>query len=177
MEAVLQSTQIIVNIILILLFLGLVILVLKLLKTVRNISEKFDMFSDNIKDIKPKVELTIDKINSLSDNVNSLVTKINQNAEVITTVVDKVKGAAEEVIEFQQNIQKKIEPPVMDTLNTITAVSIGIKTFFDRLKETKKRKIVNDDESLNKIEDFKESMDEVSKELNEVNARLSDLQK
>lgn len=141
------------------------------------ISARIEKLSFDVKDIKPKVEATIDKINSVSDNVNLLVTKFNNNVDVLSTVVDKIKETADGIIEFEQRIQKKIEPPVMDTVNTIAAVSVGIKTFFDKMAEKKNRKVLMDEVSLTRLDEFEESLEEANKELDEVNAKLTDLQK
>lgn len=176
MEETLQITQIITNIILILLFIGLVILVFGFIKQAKKITAKIEGLSGDLADIKPKAAETIDKINSLSDNVNGVVTKVNENVHVLSTVVDKFKDTAESIIEFEKKIQSTIEPPVMETLNTVTAVSAGVKTFIDSWKRNKSSDKSNID--LNeKLEDLNESIIDVNKELEEVNTRLSDLQK
>jgi len=174
LEDALQYTHLAVNIIIILLFLGLVVLVFKLLGSVKLITEKFEKLSTDVKDLKPKVETTVEKINSLSDNVNLLVTKFNGHAEKLGTVVDRIKETADSIIDFEQELQRKIEPPVLDTVNTISAVSIGIKTFFEKLTQKRPGKIeITDDE----YEDIKDSMNEVNHELEEVNSKLTDLQR
>lgn len=176
MEETLQITQIITNIIIILFFLSLVILVFGLIKQAKKITSKIDDFSKDFSDIKPKVVESLEKINSLSDNVNGVVLKVNDNVEVLTTVVEKVKDTAESVLEFEKKVQSSIEPPVMEALNTVTAVSVGVKTFFDSLKKNKNTKtfkpLINE-----KTEDLNESITDVNKELVEVNSKLSDLQK
>ncbi|MEZ4692173.1 MAG: hypothetical protein R3A12_19245 [Ignavibacteria bacterium] len=85
-------------------------------------------FSKDFSDVKPKLVDTIEKVNYLADNLSVVVRNVNDNIEVLGTVVDKVKDTADNIIEFEQKIQNTIEPPV-DTLNTITAVSVGVKTF------------------------------------------------
>ncbi|MEO8210214.1 MAG: hypothetical protein ABI840_06610 [bacterium] len=176
MEEALQYTQLITNIIIILLFIGLVILVFNLIKQFKKVTEKIEGFSSGFNEIKPKILESLDKINSLSDNVNKVVTKVNQNVDVLGTVVDKVKETAESIIDFEKKIQSRIEPPVMDTVKTISGISAGVKTFFDVWKNRKTNK-VNSDYSDEKFDELRDSMDEVNKELEEVNLKLSDLQK
>ncbi len=178
MEEALQYTQLITNIIIILLFLGIMILVFNLNKQFRKITKKVEGLSSDVKEIKPKVIESFDKIILLSDNINTAVKKVNENIDVLGTVVDKVKVTADSIIDFEKKVQSRIEPPVMDTVKTITAVSAGVKTFFDtwKNKSTKKNYATGfrTDETLDGLED---SMEEVNKELEEVNSRLSDLQK
>ncbi|MDQ3020910.1 MAG: hypothetical protein M3R36_10115 [Bacteroidota bacterium] len=176
MEEALQYTQLITNIIIILLFIGLVILVFKLIKQIKKITEKVEAFSNDFNDIKPKIFETLDKVKSISDNVNKVITKVNQNVDILGTIVDKVKDTAESIIDFEKKIQSRIEPPVMDTVKTISGISAGVKTFIEVWKNKKKNK-VNSAYSSEKFDEMTYSMDEVNKELEEVNLKLSDLQK
>lgn len=183
MEETLQITQIIINIIIMLLFIGLVILVFGLIKQAKKINEKIDSFSKDLSDIKPKISDSIDKINSLTENVNKIAIKVNDKVDVLGTVVDNVKDTAESILAFERKIQSTIEPPVMETLNTVTAISVGVKTFIDSWKKNKtvsikmNRNMKKEAELDVKLENIENSMEEVNKELDEVNSRLTDLQK
>jgi len=175
LEEALQYTQLITNIIIILLFIGLLIAVFKLISGIKDISARIEKISSGIMDIKPKVEKTIEKVNGLTDNVNTLVGKINDNVHVLSTVVEKIKDTADDIIEFEQKIQKKIEPPILDTLTTISAVTVGIKTFFEKLKENKRNKFLNFQEPIPEFVD--EPIEDINKELEEVNEKLTNMQK
>lgn len=175
MEETIQYLQIATNIVIILLFIGLVILTFILINQAKKVSEKIEGLSSTINDIKPKVLEVVEKAGSLTDNVNKIALKVSDNISVLGTAVDKIKDTVDSVVSFEKKIQEKIEPPVMDTVNTIAAINIGVKTFFDSWKSKKKNRIREiEDERLELIEG---SLDEVNKELDEVNARLSDLQK
>ncbi|MBL8008285.1 MAG: hypothetical protein JNJ56_12205 [Ignavibacteria bacterium] len=176
MEEALQYTQLITNIIIIILFIGILIFLFRVISSVKNLTDRVGKFSGEFSDIKPKILETIEKVNKLSENVNSVVTKVNENVDVLETVVYKVKDTADSIIEFEKKIHQRIEPPVMETLSTITAVSAGIKTFIDTWKNKKEVRYtggnINED-----IFEIKEQVEEVNKELDEVNSKLSDLQK
>jgi len=176
LEEALQVTQLITNIIIILMFFGILVVIIKLISTMKILSGKFDKISGDLKDLKPKVEVTIDKINSLSDNTNSLVTGINNNVHLVQSVVEKVKITVDSIVDFEQEVQKKIQPPVMETVNTIAAVSVGVKTFWDKMKSSKQKKNM-DRISPEKLDELEVSIENVNKELDEVNSRLSDMQK
>ena len=140
MEEVLQYTQLITNVIIIILFIGILILVFGLIKQMKRITAKVDGFSKDLSDVKPKVMESLGKLELLADNVNSVVEKVDDHVDVLGTVVDKVKETADSVIEFEKKIQNSIEPPVMETLNTVTAVSVGVKTFFDSWRRANRKK-------------------------------------
>lgn len=158
METALQVTQLLTNIIVITLFAGILFVLISLVKYVKKLSVKVDSFSKDLSEVKPKLFETIDKVNFLADSLTIVTKNVNNNIDVLGTVVDKVKDTADSIIEFEQKIQNTVEPPVMDTLNTITAVSIGVKTFFDRLKESRSDKLVEpEDFHDNDSSEFDES--------------------
>lgn len=176
MEETIQYLQIITNVIIILLFIGLVFLVVNLIKSVKKITSKFDEMSGHVKDIKVKLEPAIEKFQDLTENVNLVFSKVSENVDVLGTVVNKVKDTTESLLEFEDKIRRKIEPPVMETANTISAVSIGIKTFFDAYMKRKKRKDKFYDREIEELEELRDSIDDVNQELEDVNSRLTDLQ-
>lgn len=172
MEATIQYLQIATDIIIILLFTGLVILVFTLIKTLKYVSAKIEEMSVQIKDIKSTMNPAIGKFQDLTENVNGVFLKVRENIDVLTTVVGKVKDTTENIIAFEQKIQNKIEPPVMDTINTFSAVTVGVKTFFDTYKSRKNEKI-SDKEFKNEIEDIKQSLEDANEELDKVNVKLN----
>ncbi|MBL0105949.1 MAG: DUF948 domain-containing protein [Ignavibacteria bacterium] len=172
METTIQYLQIATDIIIILLFIGLVILVFTLIKTLKYFSVKIEEMSVQVKDIKSTMNPAIDKFQDLTENVNGVFLKVRDNIDVLTTVVEKVRDTTDNIIEFEQNIQSKIEPPVMNTSNTFSAVTVGVKTFFDTYKSRKNEKI-SDRELKNEIEEIEQSIVDVNEELDKVNVKLN----
>lgn len=172
MEETIQYLQIITNVIIIILFIGLVILVFGLIKAMKTISAKFEVMSSQVGDIKTKLEPAINNFNGLTENVNSVVSKVRENVDVLETVVGKVKDTTESIIDFEKKIQSQIEPPVMETINTISAVSIGIKTFMDTIK-IKKDKDKKDEYINDKLAEIEETIEDVNNELDKVNLKLN----
>jgi len=173
LEETIQYLQIATNIIIILLFIGLVILVFTLLKTIKKASSKIDEVSLQIKDVKSKLEPAIDKFQGLTENVNRVISKVNDNIQVLSTVVDKVKDSTESIVNkvqdttdsilsFERKVRNKIEPPVMETANTISAVSVGIKTFFNTYKNRKKRMKTAYDREIEQPKNWNESIGDIN---------------
>lgn len=89
METTIQYLQIATDIIIILLFIGLVILVFTLIKTLKYFSVKIEEMSVQVKDIKSTMNPAIDKFQDLTENVNGVFLKVRDNIDVLTTVVEK----------------------------------------------------------------------------------------
>jgi hypothetical protein len=60
----------------------------------------------------------------------------------------------------------------MNTINTFSAVTVGVKTFFDTYKSRKNEKI-SDRELKNEIEEIEQSIVDVNEELDKVNVKLN----
>ncbi len=172
MEDTIQYLQIATDIIIIILFIGLVILVFSLIKTLKFVSVKIEEMSSQIKDIKSTMNPAVEKFQDLTENVNGVFSKVRDNIDVLSTVVEKVRDTADNIIEFEQKVQNRIEPPVMDTLNTISALTIGVKTFFDTYK-SRKNENYSDRELKNEISEIKESLRDANEELDKVNIKLN----
>ena len=172
MDDTIQYLQIATDIIIILLFIGLVILTFTLIKTIKMVTVKIEEMSVQVKDLKTTVNPAVDKIQEMTENINGVFSKVRDNIDVLSGVVEKVKDTTDNIIEFEQRIQSKIEPPVMDTINTISAVSTGVKTFFDTYKSRNKTK--DSGRKLKReIEDLKEPVEDVNEELDKVNIKLN----
>ncbi|HMQ67363.1 MAG TPA: hypothetical protein PKA90_00955 [Ignavibacteria bacterium] len=176
METALQITQLLTNIVVILLFGGILAVLINLIKNLKKLNIKVESFSKDFSDVKPKLVETIEKINYLTDNFTLVVKNVNDNIEVLGTVVDKVKDTADNIIEFEQKIQNSIEPPVMDTLNTITAVSVGVKTFFDTLKKNKTEKLTESGYNYNDHFSSSEVSDDVEELLSDEESKRPDIE-
>ena len=172
MEETIQYLQIITNVIIILLFIGLVVLVFGLIKTMKSVSARVGSLSGEITDIKSRLEPAIDNFSDLTKNVNGVFVKVRENVDILGTVVEKVKDTTDNIIEFEKKIQSQIEPPVFETLNTISAVSLGIKTFFDAFK-SKNNSESNDVYIHDRIEELEDTIEDVNNELDKVNMKLN----
>jgi uncharacterized protein YoxC len=175
---ILESTatvlQIITDIVVILLFLGLVILVINMIKYLKILAEKIEGISDSLVDLKPKVETSLEKMNNLSDNLSSVFVNVNEQVDRVGFVVNKFTDTANDVLDLTNSLQQKVHAPLIEGAGTISAISSGVKTFLDVWNSGKQRRIARKRDR--KVEELTDSIEEFNKELEEVNSQLSDLQ-
>lgn len=174
MEETIQYLQIITNVIIIILFIGISILVFSLIKTIKSISLKFSELSSQVTDIKTKLDPAIDKIQTLTENVNGVVSAVRDNIDVLGKSVVKIKDTVDDIVDFEKKVQSKIEPPIMETANTIAAVSVGVKTFFDAYK---RKRIISDIDISDEGDEIKDKLKNANAELDAINTKLESLYK
>lgn len=184
MEEIIQYLQIITDVIIIILFIGILISVFYLLKILKITSSKLSDLTAEVKDIKVKLNPAIENFQLLSENLNSVILAVKDNVDLLRGSVNKINSVVDELVEFEKKVQSKIEPPVMETANTIFAVSAGIKTFFESYKNSKDRSLDLENDFEKRFEipvksenaDNTESGGNIDMELQNVNEKLKDLQ-
>ena len=134
MESALQISQLITNIIIILLFLCIIVGIIKVLGQLRRTSEKFDEITGSIKDFQNSMKPVIEKASDLLDTSKNIAKKIDDNVDKLKTVTDNLKTVADNVIEFEEKLRSKIEPPVLDTIASYSAIVKGVKAFVEKFK-------------------------------------------
>ena len=181
MEDIIQYLQIITDVIIILLFIGILIAVYYLLKILKVTSVKLNELTTEIKEIKTKLNPSIDNFQLLSEKLISVTGSVKDNIDLLKTSVDKINSVVDSIVEFEKKVQSKIEPPVLETANTIAAVSAGLKTFFESYKNSRSRKPGIEDKSAtdSDVTGVSENIDfgdNTDMELQNVNEKLKDLQ-
>ena len=163
-----------------------------------------DKLENQINDVKEKALPAIDSVHKVVDSVNNVVVSVNnivsiveENTRVITTTVEKIDGAVDDIIKFEKDLQHRVEVPVMETLNSYSALRTGIKAFFSKLKEKrsheynggKKYYYEDPDEMLyitqsesdriqrEKYDRDNQELDDINKELDLVRRKLEEMRK
>jgi uncharacterized protein YoxC len=175
----------------IILFVAFIVLIVALNKYIKGLMTKIEYLQKDVNAFKVRLEPLIDDSLQLVKKLNSISDKVDDNIDVIKKTVLKVRDATDKIIEFEQNLQNKIEGPVVDTINTYSAVVKGIKTFIERFRFGKRSDIrgysgsesdeINFDTEEKPVEvknnKFEEDFNEINKELNDVRKKLEEMKK
>lgn len=176
----------------IILFIAIIFLVLSMIKVIKSLSVRIEFLQRDFDDFKKKIEPGIEDSIILIKKVNKIADSVENNINKVEEITDKFKDFSEEVIEFGSKIKERIEPPVLDTIITFTAVFKGIKTFFEKLKSHDKIKSsdanylfeekdkISESPGQEKMQSFDKEVDEsgdINKELNEVRKKLEEMKK
>ncbi|CAN5482586.1 hypothetical protein BH10BAC5_BH10BAC5_24580 [soil metagenome] len=99
------------------------------------VTDKLDKVEGQVNEIKLKALPAIENINTVVNSVNKIVNVVEENTRVLTNTVEKIDGAVDDIISFEKNIQTKAGIPIMETINSYSALVYGVKTFFNKLGE------------------------------------------
>jgi uncharacterized protein YoxC len=106
----------------------LVFAVRNVVKSIQAIQKSFDELQDKMMPVLQHTEAVMEDFSVISEDVKKQIGKVNG-------IVDSVKATTDSIIDFEKKAQKQIEIPVFESLNFISAVYTGVKTFFSRLAE------------------------------------------
>lgn len=93
----------------------------------------------NLEGITQKVEDTIDRVNGSVERVNGqlyqvegIVASVKNMTGDASDVVSAAKGVVISVLDLEQNIQRSVERPILESMTFFSALAKGIRAF--RLK-------------------------------------------
>jgi uncharacterized protein YoxC len=121
----------------IILFLVLSVLSVYLIVSLKKVTNSVERIEKNIEILEQKAAPVLDNALIVTENVKVISTDIKNNIGKVDSLVDSVKERTDSILDFEKNAQEKIESQVYGTLNLISAISTGIRTFFTALTGSK----------------------------------------
>ena len=175
---ILVSISIVIQIIL---FIAFIVLIFSLTGYLKKLIIKTDELKVDLNNFKLRLDPLIEETLLLVKKLNTISEKIDDNMENVKKVTEKVKILTEDIYEFKNKLQRKIEPPINDTINFYTAIIKGIKVFTDKLKSPRSDKLPSDnllfDDKIDYDVEIKEEYNDINKELNEVRKKLEEMKR
>lgn len=156
-------------------------LIFSLTGYVKKLIGKTEELKSDLGDFKVRLEPLIDDTLDLVKKLNNISGKVEENIDTVKKVTEKIKVMTEDIYDFKNKLQRKIEPPINDTINFYNALIRGIRVFTEKLKSPRE-KISGDDNLLfdDKIDydvEIKEEYNDINKELNEVRKKLEEMKR
>lgn len=174
---ILLSISIIIQIVL---FIAFIVLIFTLSSYVKKLIGKTDELKDDINNFKTRLDPLIDDTLDLVKKLNTISGKVEENIDTVKKATEKVKELTEDIYEFKNKLQRKIEPPINDTINFYYALLKGIKVFTDKIKSPKEKMPEENllfDDKIDYDVEIKEEYNDINKELNEVRKKLEEMKR
>lgn len=168
----------------IILFISLIVLVLILKAKVKILVGKVEVLHEDVTNFRTKLDPLIDDTAILVKGVNQITDKLGDGIDTSRRILEKVQNTVESINSFQKRIQDKVEPPIMDTINTYSAFVKGIRGFIDALKSRPSRikreqleEKYYDEDKLQFEDEIQDEFNDINKELNDVRKKLEEMKK
>lgn len=123
-----MSVLTIFNIILILsasaLCIALIVYLSRITKSVKAIQ-------NDIRDLSFQVKPLIASTTNLSEKLNQITDKAMEPIDTAKEIVAELKDRVDQILDFEEKIREGFQKPASELLNTLSAVSNGVKTFWN----------------------------------------------
>lgn len=117
----------------IILFLVLTISAIYLIVSLKKISAAVDKMESTVAEMETKMAPVMENAAVVSENMKEITTSIKGQMAKVDSIVDSVKERADSLVDFEKKAQRELENHVFDSLNFISAIVTGVKTFAGRL--------------------------------------------
>lgn len=95
------------------------------------ITNSIKAIEESIKDLSSQFKPLIASTTSLSEKLNRISEKASEPVEAVNGIVSEIKDRVDQILEFEEKLRDGIERPASEILNTLAAVSNGVKTFWN----------------------------------------------
>ncbi len=112
-------------------FFLLVVFSIPAILQVRRTAHHLEQTSRTLNHNLPGILTNVDEITT---NLTRTTQTIRSQVESLSVAVEKIQNMVDDVVGLEKELRNEIEPPIVETLNTITAIVRGLRTFLDVLK-------------------------------------------
>lgn len=134
----------------IILFFALTILAIYLIISLKRITASIYTIQKNVETLEKNLEPVLKNAQVVTGNMVEITSGIRSQVEKVDSIVSSVKNTADSIIELERKAQRQIETQFFDSLNFISAILKGAKTFFSYFSNSnsKPRKRISSYSSL-----------------------------
>jgi uncharacterized protein YoxC len=98
---------------------------------IRRTAKKAELTTSILNQNLPGILANLDQITT---NLTQTTQTVYEQVEGLKNVVDKFNYIADDVVDFERSIRAEIEIPIMETVNTISAVIKATRAFLEVLR-------------------------------------------
>jgi uncharacterized protein YoxC len=95
------------------------------------ITKSVKAIENDIRDLSFQVKPLIASTTNLSEKLNEISNKAMEPIDTARDIVVEVRDRIDQILEFEEKLREGIEKPASDLINTLSAVSNGVRTFWN----------------------------------------------
>lgn len=95
------------------------------------ITKAVKSIQSDIRDLSFQVKPLIASTTNLSEKLNQITDRVHEPIEAAKEIVVEVRERVDQILEFEEKLRTGIEKPASDLINTFSAISNGVKSFWN----------------------------------------------
>jgi methyl-accepting chemotaxis protein len=105
------------------------ILVVFLIPTIIQIKRSALGVEESSKILNAQLPNIVQNINQMSESLNEIISSGRQQTETLSQVTREIKLMVDNIVDFERDLQKRIEEPLLETVSTLAAITKAVRTF------------------------------------------------
>ncbi|TAK51139.1 MAG: DUF948 domain-containing protein [Bacteroidetes bacterium] len=110
------------------------ILSVYLIVTIVRIKDILNQIEHSIKEISSKAIPVFENLEVITTRVKNVTSQMEEQFEMVGQTISSIKGIADNVVDFQERLQAKIQQPIYEALDILSAMVRGIRGIVDRVR-------------------------------------------
>jgi uncharacterized protein YoxC len=106
-------------------------LCIALILYLNRITKSVKAIENDMKDLSFQVKPLIASTTNLSEKLNQITDRAMVPLDSARDIVVEVRERVDQILDFEEKIREGIEKPASELIKTLTAVSNGVKTFWN----------------------------------------------
>src|SRR3990172_5943786 len=124
-----------VDILLIILLIMASALCIALIYYLWRIAHSVKAMRTDLSNLTANLEPLITSTSALTQNLSEIVENAKGHFEISKNIVSSVKDRIDTILEFETNVRRGIEGPVMSFIREVTAINNGLRTFLSYFRK------------------------------------------
>lgn len=125
----------IVNILLVILIIAASALCIALIIYLWKITQSIKAMQADVNELSKNLQPLINTSSKLADDISKITGSAKDQIGMSKDIVVSVKDRVDTILDFEENVRKGIEGPVMTFIKEITAINKGLTTFLSYFRK------------------------------------------
>ena len=116
-------------------FIAFAVLCIYLIVTIAKLRQSFVKVQEEIGEINRNAIPLFENLKIITDKLRNISENVDDQVAIVRSSVESIRDMTDNIVEFERNIQREIEGPVMEAFSFVSAVVKGVKAFLGKMKE------------------------------------------
>ena len=118
----------------IILVFSLTALAVYLVVVLKKVKSMLGEIENDVKEVSVRMIPVLDNMEVITSKLRSITANVDDQMSIVRSSVQSLKEIADNVLEFERQVQERVEAPVLEVAGILGSVVRGIAAFINRLR-------------------------------------------
>jgi len=118
----------------IILVLALTALALYLVVVLTKVKSMLGQIENDVKEVSTRLIPVLENMEVITSKLRSITANVDDQITIVKSSVQSIKEIADRIVEFERQVQERVEAPVLEVAGIVGSVVRGIAAFINRLR-------------------------------------------